>query len=507
MKALKVLICMTALAAMQCLVQASPNQVAVVQTPAKAIDYRELKGFVMIDFKGTVLIPEAQGAAEIRNKAGTIGIKARFENLASPSKFGREYLTYVFWAISPDGRATNLGELILKDGKSSLKAATPLQALSLIVTAEPYFAVSQPGSVVVIENVIRKGTTAKIVAIVAKHELLAEGQYTLHTSQSDVPMVMDKKTPFVVYQARNAVAIAKEAGAESYAPAEFKKSLYLLEKSELHKGSQKNRNMTAREAVQSAEASRLIAVKAKAEESLAAERRLSEDRIASAQNKASIATKGQAKAEAAQTSAEIAQAKSESERVKALNLAQDAVASSAASQADAKSARADAAQSKGEAANERANSANAKMQAENEKAALRAQLFAQFNLILQTRDTARGLIVNMSDVLFQTGSNKLRPQVREKLSKLAGIVLAYPGLKLEMEGHTDNIGGDTYNQTLSEGRAQAVRDYLVSQGVVSGSIVSRGFGKTKPIDTNDSNEGRQKNRRVEMVVTGSTIGS
>ena len=318
---------------------------------------------------------------------------------------------------------------------------------------------------------------------------------------------MDTKTPFVVYQARNAVSIAKAAGAETYAFNEFNNAQNLLKMAENPKGSRKSRNMTAREAVQSAEASRLIAVKVQGQENLDTERRISHDQITSAQNKASIAADGQANAEAAQTSAETAKAKSDSERVDALNLAQNAAATSVASQADAKSARAEAVQSKGEAANERANSANAKLQAEKEKAALRAQLFAQFNLILQTRDTARGLIVNMSDVLFQSGSQKLRPEVREKLAKLAGIVLAHPGLKLEMEGHTDNVGGDTYNQNLSEKRAQAALDYLVNQGVSANSIVSRGFGKTKPIDSNDNAEGRQKNRRVEMVVTGATIGS
>ncbi|OGR89328.1 MAG: hypothetical protein A3A86_06905 [Elusimicrobia bacterium RIFCSPLOWO2_01_FULL_60_11] len=471
MKAFKTLLCLTALSAMQAPIQAETPvqaplyQVAIVQSPAKAINYRNLKGFVMIDLKGTVLIPNAQGSAEIRNKAGTMSVKARFENLTPPSQFGREYLTYVLWAISPDGRASNLGELIVKNGKSNLKATTPLQAMSLIVTAEPYFAVSQPGNVVVMENAIRKGTTAKIESIDAKYELLAKGSYVLHMSQSDEARPMDVKTPFVVTQARNAVSIAKAAGAETYAVAEFNNAQTLLGKAENTKGGKKSRNMTAREAVQSAEASRLIAVKTQAELALGTERRISQDQIANSKNKASEAAKGQEAAEAARTSAEIAKDKSDME-VK-----------------------------------------DVKLQAEKEKAALRAQLFAQFNLILQTRDTARGLVVNMSDVLFRTGSNELRPNVREKLAKLAGIVLAYPGLKLEMEGHTDNVGGDSYNQDLSEKRAQTVRDYLVNQGVPSNSIVSRGFGKTQPMNSNATAEGRQMNRRVEMVVTGESIGS
>ncbi len=486
--------------------QGGAAQMTAVQSSAKAINYRNLNGYVGIDFRGTVVSPESAGTAEIRNKAGTITIKSRFENLSAPTKFGREYLTYVLWAVAPDGRATNLGELLVKYGRSRLNASVPFQAMSLIVTAEPYFAASQPSSVVVLENAIRKDNTAKIEAVEASYELMPQKQYTLNTDQTGAPNVMDNHTPFAVYQARNAVKIARYAGAETYAPTEFKSAEDLLEKSEA-KNSRKQRTMTAREAVQKAEASRLIAVSRQDKESLSDERQLSQDMISGAQQTAAFATKGQAKAEAARSTAETARLKSDSERVKAIDFAQSATSASAVSMEDAKSARAEAMQSKGEAANERANSAKAKVQSESEKAALRAQLMTQFNLILQTRDTARGLVVNMSDVLFKTGSDKLQPQIREKLAKLAGIVLSHPGLKLQMEGHTDNVGGDVYNQNLSEKRAQAAMDYLVSQGVAVKSIVSRGFGKTKPIQSNDSSEGRQMNRRVEMIVTGESIGS
>ena len=131
--------------------------------------------------------------------------------------------------------------------------------------------------------------------------------------------------------------------------------------------------------------------------------------------------------------------------------------------------------------------------------------FQQLNSILQTRDTARGLIVNMSDVLFQSGKAELRPAVREKLAKIAGIVIAHPGLKLEVEGHTDSVGPDDYNQRLSEQRALATRDYLVNQGVSASSIVSRGFGETNPVSSNATKEGQSENRRVELVVSGALI--
>jgi outer membrane protein OmpA-like peptidoglycan-associated protein len=143
--------------------------------------------------------------------------------------------------------------------------------------------------------------------------------------------------------------------------------------------------------------------------------------------------------------------------------------------------------------------------AEAERAQLRAELLRQLNLVLATRETARGLIVNMSDVLFDTGMATLKPGAREKLAKISGIVLAHPGLKLEVEGHTDSVGGEEYNQKLSESRAKSVRDYLIKESVNPDSITSRGFGKTRPVASNDTAAGRQQNRRVELVVTGEPV--
>ncbi len=483
------LLSFTALLMIQSRIHAVPSmpepayQVTVVQTPAKAINYRDLKGSVDIDLKGTVLLPSAVGTATVKNRAGVTEIKAQIGSMTAATQFGPEYLTYVFWAISPDGRATNLGEFIIKNGKSVLNAKTPLQTLSLLVTAEPYFAVSQPSNVVVLENAIKPGNKEKIELIDAKYELLPRGQYTKNIASTDLqPQIMNKKTPFDVYQARNAVKIAKAAGAETYAAEGFKNAERLLALSETKAGGNKGRSMTARQAVQSAEDSRSISVKRQDAEILATERQQSNDAVNTANTQAASATAGRAVAENAQAKAELAKGQSDAERAAALALATSAVASSVD-------------------ANKRAQ------KAEGEQAVLRAQLMQQFSSILQTRDTARGLIVNMSDALFKTGSSDLGAPVREKLAKIAGIVSAYPSLKLNVEGHTDSVGSDEYNQRLSEKRAQAARDYLVSQGVPANSIMSRGFGKTTPIASNDTSQGRQQNRRVEIVVSGEAIGT
>ncbi len=463
-------------------------QVTVVQSAAKAINYRNLNGSVEIDFKGTVLLPSAKGMASVTNKAGVTKIEAEFQNLSAPSQFGPEYLTYIFWAISPDGKATNLGELIVKNGKSEIETKTPLQALSLLVTAEPYFAVSQPSNVVILENAIKPDNKEKIELIDAKYDLLPRGEYTKNIAATDrQAQVMDKKTPFNVYQARNAVQIAKAAGAETYAPEGYRNSERLLALSETKAGGKKGRSMTAREAVQSAEDSRSLSIKRQSEESVTNDKQKAREDVAAANSQAATATAGQMKAEEAQGKAEQAKGVSDTERAAALALAGTAVASSIESQADAKLARASA------------------DKAEGEKAVLRAQLLGQLNAVLQTRDSARGLIVNVSDTLFQTGSATFGTPAREKLSKIAGIVSSHPGLGLAVEGHTDSVGTDEYNQGLSEKRAQAVRDYLVKQGVSGNSITSKGFGESTPIAPNDTEDGRQKNRRVEMIVSGEAI--
>lgn len=470
-------------------------QVTVVQSAAKAINYRDLKGGVDIEFKGTVLLPSAKGMASVQNKAGVIEIEAEFENLATPTQFGTEYLTYVFWAISPDGRAINLGELIVKKGKSKLETTTSLQAVSLLVTAEPYFAVSKPSNVVVLENAIPAGNKEKIELIDARFDLLPRGEYTKNIAATDLqPTVMDKKTPFNVYQARNAVRIAKAAGAETYATEGYKNAERLLALSETSAGGNKGRSMTARQAVQIAEDSRSLSVKRRAEETVSNDRKAAWNEVNSANRQAAIATEAQVQAEASRSQAERAKNASDMERAAALTLASSAVASSADAQAEAARARESAAQ-----ANNRAD------RAEGEQDVLRAQLLTQLNAVLQTRDTARGLIVSMSDTLFQTGSAVLGSPVREKLAKMAGILSVHSGLRLEVEGHTDSVGADITNQRLSEKRAQAVKEYLIAQGVSANTVVSKGFGETLPLVSNDTPEGRQKNRRVEMIVSGDPI--
>jgi outer membrane protein OmpA-like peptidoglycan-associated protein len=487
---------LVALSSLSALAQTEPQKtgtvpiyrIIVVARTTQAINYRHRSGATKINFQGTSLLPEARGNAEVASKQGAIHVESEFQGLQPASKFGPEYLTYVLWAISPEGRPVNLGEVLFgQDGKSHLNVTSNLQAFGLIVTAEPYFAVTQPSDVVVMENEVRADTKGQFEEVEAKYELLQRGQYELNVNPAELqPISMDSRTPLELYEARNAVRIAKWTGGEQYAADSLNKaevSLQSAEDYQAQRGNKKSEITAAREAVQTAEDARIITVK-----------KIEEERQAS-ELQASANAEAQSNAQAAEARAQTAQNQVTSD------------AAAAKAQADAAQAKAasDAALATSQAATEQAQLAG--QQAENDKATLRTRLSQQLNSVLQTRDSARGLIVNMSDVLFDSGKYTLKSGAREKLSKVAGILLAYPGLNIEVDGHTDNIGSDEFNQNLSDQRAESVRAYLVEQGVMTSSVTAKGFGKTQPVGTNDTAEGRQINRRVELVVSGEAIGA
>ena len=483
--------------------------VTVVSRTIKAINYNHRSGSTRIGFQGTPLLPLATGKAEVDSKMGSTKIETEVKHLDPASKFGPEYLTYVLWGITPEGRAQNLGELVLDDGHAKLLSTTELQAFGLMVTAEPYFAVTQPSDVVVMENILGPDTEGTVQPVEAKYELLQRGAYTMNRTDYR-PVEIDPKGPLQLSEARNAVEIAGLAGADRYASDTYQKATSSLAAAETLRKDRKMQESRAREAAQMAEDSRIIAIKKYGEEELANERAAAAAREAKAQADADAESQRRMLAEADRAHAEADRQRADADRARAE--ADRAVAERAKAEAQAAQASALAQQQAAqlEASNARvaADEANrAREQAETEKVDLRERLQHQLNLILETRDTARGLIVNMSDVLFDTDKYTLKPGAREKLAKISGIVLAYPGLKLDVEGHTDSVGTEEYNQELSERRAGTVRDFLVEQGVSRDSVSARGFGKSMPVATNDTATGRQQNRRVEMVVSGEIIGA
>ena len=447
----------------------------VVRKSISAVGYEVGRGATKVALVGTPAVPGASGEAKVEAKKSGTDITAKVKGMPQPSALGAEFLTYILWMVTPDGSTTNLGEIpIDKDGEGKIEASTKSQTFALGVTAEPYFAVPLPSEVVVLINETTKNTKGKIYPE-NSFELIKRSEY----AKLGNPLALTpdlKNVPLDMYEARNAVDIARSKGAATYAPNIFSKatsSLQMAENALASKQDQSNVITTARQTIQFAEDSRALSVERQEAE------RIQKEKDAAA---------AQAKAEAEQRAA--AEAKHQEELMAAKEAQMKA-------EADAKQAA------------EKAKADAARKEAERERAAtaaLRSQLLQQLNSVLQTTDSPRGLVVNMADVLFDFGKYNLKSDAQIKLAKLAGIIQAHPGLQLAIEGHTDNIGGDEANMKLSQQRADTVRVFLVQQGLGQNAVTAVGLGKAEPVADNDTNEGRQKNRRVEIIVSGEVIG-
>ena len=457
--------------------------VNVVQRQLDAVNYLNRSGSTHVGFNGTNLLPGAHGEARVNAVTGKTEISAHFEGLTPANGFGPEYLTYVLWAISADGRPQNLGEIELSGSKASLDVTTGFQAFGMIVTAEPYYAVSQPSDVIVLQNVFTDRTNGILQQVNIHYQLLPKGLYADTAGSKSVahPITDRQHTPLALYEAYNAQRIAQTVGADKYAPDIMKEvSTDIQNAQDIQSSKHRDVKMEftyARSAVQRSEDARIVTLRKQAEE----RQKNAQDAKVAAQQQAQ-----QSQLEAAQSQANA-----------------DAAAAAQA-QAEAAKAKADA-----DAANARAQAAEAQHQAQasqQDAAATREKLRAQLNSVLATSESARGLIVNMSDVLFDTARYTLKPNTQVSLAKVATILTLYPGLKVQVEGYTDSVGSDAYNQKLSENRSNAVHDFLVQNGVPAANVTAAGYGKADPVADNGSAAGRAQNRRVNLVVSGQEIG-
>src|SRR5277367_6742911 len=489
MKSMRRAIALIVVGVMGVLAQAqTPQEIpasSLISKSTVAIGFTVGGGATKVDMTGTSVMPQANGEAKVqaRANAGLTNIELSVKGMTPPSSIGAEYLTFVLWAVTADGRTGNLGEILInKNGEGKLTATTPAQTFSLIVSAGPYFAVRVPSEMVVMEMETRKNTKGKLFPI-SSYQLMKRSQY----ARLGNPLALTpdlSKVPLEVYEARNAADIAKDRGAGKYAPdifAKEKASLAMVERDLSSNANRKQIISTAKHTVQFAEDARALSAERQDQERIAAEKAAA---AAQAKAEAEAAAAAEAKRQAEITAAKQAQMQAEA----------NAAALKAKMEADALQAKEDAARAEAERARQAA-------------ADLRAQLLEQFNRVLPTTDTPRGLQVNMGDVLFDTGKFKLRMEAQLGLAKLSGIVLSHPGLNLAVEGYTDTTGTAAFNQTLSEQRANAVRDYLIQQGLDAGTITAQGFGPADPVASNDTPQGRQQNRRVEIIISGEVIGT
>jgi len=479
--------CFTMIAAIAAAQTQQPEPAAnVISGTVAAIGYPVGGGSIKVDMVGTSSAPQASGEAKAEAKTGGTSIELKVTGMPQPTSIGAEFLTYVLWTVTPDGTTTNLGQIPLnQNGEGKLDVRAQTQTFALIVTAEPYYAVRMPSEVVVLVNETRKKTKGKVYPD-NSYKLMKRAEYA--KLGNPLGMTLDlKKVPLDMYEARNAVEIAKARGAEQYAPQVYSKAQASLQMAEnaLSQDSGKNQVISAaRQTIQFAEDARALAVQRELAERIQKEK---EAAAAEAAAKAKAAADAQAAAEA-QRQAELTAAKEAQMHAEAQAQASQAAAQQAATQAKARAAAEEA---------ERAQAATA---------ALRAQLLKQLNDVLQTTDTPRGLVVNMADVLFETGKYALSTDAQLKLAKLSGIIQAHPGLNLAVEGYTDTTGAADFNMKLSQERADTVRQFLIAQGLSADTITSKGLGEADPIADNSTAAGRKLNRRVEIIVSGKVIG-
>jgi outer membrane protein OmpA-like peptidoglycan-associated protein len=468
-------------------------RVTVVSRSLEAVNYEHRGGPTPIDFQGTVLLPHAKGTAIIESHRGSVAIDARFEHMQAPTRFGREYLTYVLWAISPEGRPKNLGEILVDSSdKAHLKVTTDFQAFGLMVTAEPYYSVTIPSDVVIAENVVRPDTIGAREQVTAKYELMPRGQYTMNVQASQLRSMeggerlsYDRyEAVLELYQAENAVQIARSLGADQYAPDSMSKAAALLSQAEDMNARRMDTHAivsAAREAAQMAEDARTIAVKRRDEARHQQEVQRSLDQSELRRKAEEDATQARADAEAeAEQAAQARQQAAEAE-------------------AQARAAQQAALAPLPPPAVQR----QAVVRAENRdgpQRQLRAQLLAQLNAAAITRDTPRGLVVTVPDAMFEPGNDTIHSDTGQRLGNVAAIVSAHPGLSIRVEGYADT-------EVLSEQHAQAVRAALIARGASPGSVAAVGYGNSRPIASNTTAAGREQNRRVEVVVYGDSIGS
>ena len=471
--------------------------VKVVQRDLDAVNYLNRSGSTNVGFEGTNLMPKAKGVAKVDSKTGKTNISVKFQGMSPANGYGPEYLTYVLWAISADGRPQNLGELELAGDKASLDVTCQFQSFGMIVTAEPYYAVSTPSDVIVLKNVFRNDTTGILQTVNVHYTLLPRGLYanTEGRKSNPAPITDREHTPLALFEAYNAQRIAQAAGADKYAAdimAEVQTDITNAQGIQDSKHRDVKLEFTdARQATQRAEDARLTTLRKQANErqQQAQEAKLAAQ--ASAAASAQQAEQSQLQAQKAQL--EAAQAQAAADRAAAQR-----------AEADAQRAKADA-----EAASARAQAADSDRKAQEAQQsveALRAKLLAQLNAVLQTTETPRGLVVNLSDVLFDTGKYTLKSNTQVSLAKVATILELYQGLKVQVEGYTDSTGSPAMNQKLSDNRAAAVKDFMTNNGVPQDNISAQGYGATNFVADNGNAAGRAQNRRVELIVSGNAIG-
>jgi outer membrane protein OmpA-like peptidoglycan-associated protein len=475
-------------------------RVTVIERTVNAVNYQYRSGPTKIDFRGTVLLPAAKGDATVDSKSGHTEIDARFDGLQPPQRFGPEYLSYVLWAVTPDGRAHNLGEVVPNGSdKAHLPVSTDLQAFGLLVTAEPYAAVRTPGNVVVMQNEIRPDTVGSIHPIVARVELMPRGHYTWNVPAAEsagvanAPKVSMGRYQAILqtYEAQNAIGIATTANAQQYAPevlAKAQQELAQAQQLESGKGNDDLVVQHARAATEIAEDARIIAERHEQDAALMAARQQTAQAQAAEMQAEASANREKARADDAQAVAQM-------ERAARQRAEADArLAREQAEQATVIEVAPAATVTQPPVSQPQSTSAATEKQ-------FRTQLLQKLNMAMVTRDTPRGLDATLDDADFDRG--QLRAAPASAVARLAATLMSHPELRVSVEGNSDTPEGSE----LARQRAQSVAAALTAAGVSASRVSAQGLGNSRLLVSNTTEQGRMENRRVDIVITGSAIGT
>ncbi len=461
-------------------------------TPVRVFGYGSAEGNFQLGMQGSDLARGATGELRVRSRVSYNEIDLRVKGLPAPQTIGPEFLTYVAWAISPAGLGTNLGELSLERGEGRLRTQTDMQSFGLIVTAEPFYAAAMPSDTVVLETTVLPAEKRSPALTSVDARFMPRGQYKVGAELGEVkPFTFEAGIPLDIYQARNALLIGKRTRTNRFVPEGYQAAQALLARAEQahYGGDAKTATASAREAVQvMGDAIRLsLERQDKLRSDLIS--RAADDRVRRAAATAEDAERRMREAAQKQAAAEKATREAERQRAKAEDEMRIAVEERRRAQQEAIEAR------------------RVAQKLVQEQHQLRDLLVERLNQVLATEDTDRGLVVRLSDILFDPGKFMLKPDTKTLLARIAGILSWAPGIRVQVEGHTDNTGDAGKNQQLSEQRAAAVANFLVEQGMPASNISSVGYGESRPIAANNTREGRDQNRRVELVLSGEMIGA
>ncbi len=454
--------------------------------------YTWTEGTIKLAMAGTDLARNANGEVRVRSRVNFNELDLRVKGLPTPQSLGPEYLTYVVWAISTAGIGSNLGELALERGEGRLRAQTELQSFGLLITAEPYYATAIPSDTIVLQNAPAPDEKRTPTQSTVSARMMPRGQYRVGAESGEVkPITFEPGVPLDIYQARNALAIARRTRMNQFVDTAFQQATDLVGRAEemYHGGDPRSATATAREAVQVVGDG--VRISLERQETLRNDllQRAAADRVRRATNTAEDADRRMREALQMQATAEATARDANLQRQRAEEEMRLAIEERRRAQQDALEARAVA------------------QKLVQEQHQLRELLVQRLNQVLETADTERGLVVQLSDILFDPGKFTLKLDTRILLARVAGILSWAPGIQVQVEGHTDNTGDAGRNQLLSEQRAAAVANFLVEQGLPPSNLSSVGYGESRPIEANTTRAGRDRNRRVELVLSGEMIGA